>query len=437
MSSSSASASDYSAAVAYLQALKQRGVALGLDRMRRFVDALGNPQDAVPCIHIAGTNGKGSVAAMIEAILRAAGWRTGLYTSPHLVRLGERIQIDRRPAGEGEIAAYVRELAPVAAQLEAEFGEDEHPSYFEFMTAMAFRHFARARCDIVCLEVGLGGRLDATNVVLPEVSVITSIGLDHIDVLGATPGEIAAEKAGIIKPGRPVVIGRLPPDAEAVVRDIADSRASTVFSVRERFGDELAAYPRTNLAGDYQRWNAATAVLVAETLPARWKLAPRTWSSALLHVDWPGRWQQFEIGGRHVILDTSHNSEGAAVLDANLASLVAATGRAPVIVGGVLGLARARSLVPVFCNHARELQFVMPAQSRACRFEELEALVEPSFAGRVVRNRVDAIFPSPRECAVGEEGDTIVVAGSVYLVGEVLARIDPARGVSEAALQDF
>lgn len=435
--SSLASSSDYSAAVAYLQALKQRGVALGLDRMRRFVDALGNPQDAVPCIHIAGTNGKGSAAAMLESILRGAGWRTGLYTSPHLVRLGERIQVDRTPVDENEIAAYVRELAPFAARLEAECGEEEHPSYFEFMTAMAFQHFVRSRCDIVCLEVGLGGRLDATNVVLPEVSVITSIGLDHIDVLGATLGEIAAEKAGIIKPGRPVVIGRLPADAETVVREIAASREARVFSVREKFGDDLVAYPETSLAGDYQRWNAATALLVAEILPARWKLTPQASARALLHVDWPGRWQQFEVGERHVILDTSHNSEGAAVLDANLERLVAATGRRPVIIGGVLGLARAHSLVPVFCKHARELRFVMPRQSRACRFEELEALVEPTFGGRVVRDRIEALFPSVGQCTAGEAGDTVVVAGSVYLVGEVLARIDPARGASEAGLQDF
>ncbi len=437
LSSHSASSSDYSAAAAYLQALKQRGVALGLDRMRRFVDALGNPQDAVPCIHIAGTNGKGSVAAMLEAILRAAGWRTGLYTSPHLVRLGERIQVNRTPVEENEIAAYVQELAPFAARLESEFGEEEHPSYFEFMTAMAFQHFARSRCDIVCLEVGLGGRLDATNVVLPEACVITSIGLDHIDLLGATRSEIAAEKAGIIKPGRPVVIGRLPADAEAVIREIAESREAPVCSVREKFGDDLAGYPETNLAGDYQRWNAATALLVAEILPTRWKLAPEPSANALLRVDWPGRWQQFEVGGRHVILDTSHNSEGAEVLDMNLARLVAATGRRPVVVGGVLGLARARSLVPVFCRYASELHFVMPVQSRACRFEELEAWVESSFAGRVVRDRIEVIFPTPEQCTVGETGATVVVAGSVYLVGEVLARIDPARGASEAALQDF
>jgi dihydrofolate synthase/folylpolyglutamate synthase len=434
---SPSSSPDYAAAVEYLRALKSRGVSLGLDRMRRFVEVLGDPQDAVPCIHIAGTNGKGSVAAMIETILRAAGWRTGLYTSPHLVRLGERVQVNRQLLAPDEIAAWASELRPTAERLEAEFGSDEHPSYFEFMTAMAFLHFRRSRCDVACIEVGLGGRLDATNVVVPEVSVITSIGLDHLDVLGATVGEIAAEKAGIVKPGRPLVIGRLPAAAETVIREIAGSRDAPVISVREKFGDDLARYPQTNLEGDYQRWNAATATLVAETLPARWKLDSNVVARALLNVDWPGRWQRFTMSGRHVILDTAHNSEGAGVLDVQLARVVAATGRPPIVVAGALGVARARSLVPVFCRHARDLYFVMPAQSRACRFEELEALIEPSFRGRVVRSRVEDLFPAAGVCTAGEEGDTIVVAGSVYLAGEVLARIDPTRGPSESALQDF
>lgn len=429
--------SDYASAVEYLQGLKARGVALGLERMRRFVEALGNPQQQIPCIHIAGTNGKGSVAAMVESILRAGGWNVGLYTSPHLVRLGERVQVNRQILDESTIAACVRVLQPIAERLEAEFGVDEHPSYFEFMTALAFLHFARRRCDIACIEVGLGGRLDATNVIVPEVSVIASIGLDHLELLGDTLEEIAAEKAGIIKPGRPVVIGRLLPKVEAVIRDIAASRDAPVCSVREKFGDSLSRYPQTNLEGDYQRWNAATATLVAETLPARWKLDPVTVQRALLNVEWPARWQRFLVGGRHVILDTAHNSEGAAVLEANLMRLIADTGRAPILVGGMLGVARARSLVPVFCRHAREIHFVVPAQSRACRFEELEALVEPSCAARVVRGSVEQIFPSSDVCAIGAAGDTIVVAGSVYLAGEVLARLEPARGAGESQLQDF
>lgn len=435
--SRASSVPDYAAAVDYLINLKTRGFALGLERMRRLAAAIGNPQNAVPCVHIAGTNGKGSVAAMLEAILRGAGWRTGLYTSPHLVRLGERVQVDRRVLGEEEIAAYVRELQPVVARLESEFGPDEHPSYFEFMTALAFLHFARSRCDVACLEVGLGGRLDATNIVTPEVSAITSIGFDHCDVLGDTLADIAAEKGGIIKPGVPVVIGRLPREAEEVIREIADAQNARVFSVTEVFGEAVERYPTTNLAGEYQRWNAATATLAARVLAPKWKLSDARIAAALERVDWAGRWQTRAVGGRKVILDTSHNAEGAAVLDANLARLIAETGRRPIIIAGVLGAARARALVPVICRHASEIHFVRPAQSRACTFEEMEALVEPGFAGRVVRNTVEAIFPNAETCTLGQSGDTVVVAGSVYLAGEVLARLEPERGGNEGRLQDF
>ncbi len=434
--SSSAVSPSYAAAREYLLGLKKRGVTLGLGRMQRFAEALGDPQTQVPCIHIAGTNGKGSVAAMLESILRHAGWKTGLYTSPHLVRLGERIQVNRRPLSDAEIAGYVREMRAVADAREQALGADEHPSYFEFMTAMAFLHFARQRCDIAVLEVGLGGRLDATNIVTPEVSVITSIGYDHCDILGATLTDIATEKAGIIKAGRPVAIGRLPAEAEAQVREIARSRDAPILSVCQEFGTELSRYPEANLAGDYQRWNAATATIAARALSSRWRLNADGIAQALRQVDWPARWQEFVVGRRRVILDTSHNSEGAEVLEANLARLRAA-GRAPIVVGGVLGLSRAKALVPVFCRHAREIHFVAPAQSRACRFEELQALVEPSFGGRVCRSSVDQLFPAPDVCNLGEPGDTIVVAGSVYLAGEVLARIEPMRGPNEARLQDF
>jgi folylpolyglutamate synthase/dihydrofolate synthase len=422
---------DYAAAREFLLGLKRRGVTLGLDRMRRFAERLGDPQKAVPCIHVSGTNGKGSVAAMIESILRAAGWRTGLYTSPHLVRLGERIQVDRHPLSEAEIAAYVEEMAPTVD------GAEESPSYFEFMTAMAFVHFARRRCDISCVEVGLGGRLDATNIVVPEVSVITSIGFDHCDLLGDSIEDIAFEKAGIIKPERPVVIGRLPEAAEAVIGEIARSRESPLFSVREMFGDELANYPATQLAGVYQRWNAATATLAVKALEERWKIEAATIEAGLRVVEWPARWQEFIVGRRRVILDTSHNSEGAEMLESNLRELAKTTGRAPIVIGGVLGVSRAKALVEVFCRHAREVHFVVPAQSRACRFEELRALVPETFAGRVVRGSVERIFLEPDVCTAGEPGDTIVVSGSVSLAGEVLARIEPSRGPSESRLQDF
>jgi dihydrofolate synthase/folylpolyglutamate synthase len=420
-------ASDYTAVAAYLFGLKPVGAKFGVDRMAPLAAALGHPERTVPLVHVAGTNGKGSVAAMLEAILRAAGWRTGLYTSPHLVKLGERVQVDRQILTEEEIVAYVRELQPIAERL-AENNSDDRPSFFEFMTAMAFLQFSRKRCDIGVVEVGLGGRLDATNIVTPEVSVITSIALDHCELLGDDLEKIAAEKAGIIKPGRPVVMGRMPAEAEWVIRTIAAERSARVISVAEEFGDDLSRYPDTNLEGDYQRWNAATATLVARTLPPKWRLSPEAITRGLHQVDWPGRWQRIHLGGRLMVLDASHNPEGAQALESNLARLIAETGRRPIVITGVLGAARARPLIETICRHAAEIHLVVPNQPRACSHAELEASVPEAFRGRVLRASVDGLFPSPGLCTAGGPDDIIVVTGSIYLLGEVMERLENHRG---------
>jgi dihydrofolate synthase/folylpolyglutamate synthase len=374
---------------------------------------------------------------MLESVLRASGLKTGLYTSPHLVRLGERVQVNRRILSEEEITAFVGELKPVADRIASEGGLDDRPSFFEFMTAMAFLQFARKGCGLSVIEVGLGGRLDATNIVEPEVSVVTSIGLDHCDMLGNTLEAIAGEKAGIIKPGRPVVIGRMPPEAEATVRSVAASQGARFASVREEYGEDIAGYPRTNLEGDYQRWNAATATLAAKLLPAKFGVSGMSIREGLGTVDWPGRWQRTELGGRLMILDSSHNPEGAGVLDSNLSRLRLETGRAPVAIVGALGAMRAGPLLEVLCRHCRELHLVVPRQSRASSYAELEALVPGTFRGRVIRSTVEGLFPTPLACTAGERDDVIVVTGSIYLLGEVLSRLEPQRGPGEGRLQDF
>lgn len=429
-------ASEYTAVQDYLFSLKAKGVKFGIDRMRSWIGAIGHPDQAVPCIHITGTNGKGSTAAMLEAILREAGWKTGLYTSPHLVRLGERVQVNREPLTEAEIIAYTQELRPIAEAV-SRASPDDHPSFFEFMTAMAFLQFARKSCDISVIEVGLGGRLDATNVVTPEVSVITSISLDHCEILGNTPEQIAREKAGIIKPGKPVVVGHVPAEAERVIREVARENGSAVFTTRETFGEDFSTYPTTSLEGDYQRWNAATATLVARVLPARWKLTPETITRGLQRVSWSGRWERVTLGGRPLILDASHNPEGAAVLDENLSKLVAQTGCAPIVIVGVLGVARATPLIETISRHAKEIHFVVPQQARACSHKELVALLPKSYRGAVHRTTVAELFPDAERCVVGGPEDTVVVTGSIYLLGEVLARIQPSRGANEGRLQDF
>lgn len=435
---------DYAAVQDYLFSLKAQGLKFGIDRMRLLAAVIGHPERAVPCVHVAGTNGKGSVAAMLDAIFAAAGLRRGLYTSPHLVRLGERVQVDRRILSEAEIMEYTRELRPLAARLAEQGGADDHPSFFEFMTAMAFLQFARKGCDVNVIEVGLGGRLDATNIVTPAVSVITSIGLDHCEMLGNSIELIAAEKAGIIKPGVPVVMGRVPAVAEMVIRERARVCQSRVLSVAEEFGEEVAAYPHTNLEGDYQRWNAATATLVSRALaPVGLKgkaVNGAVVTQGLMQVDWPGRWQRVQLGGRLVVLDASHNPEGAQVLETSLSRLVAETGRAPIVITGVLGAARARPLLETISRHSKEIHLVVPQQARASSFEELEGFLPEEFAakgGRVVRSTVETVFPRRDVCAVGGPDDVVVVTGSIYLLGEVMARLAPQRGPGEGRLQDF
>jgi dihydrofolate synthase/folylpolyglutamate synthase len=425
----------YAAVTEYLFGLKSQGPKLGLDRMRLLADALGHPERDYPCIHVAGTNGKGSVAAMLEAIFRTAGWHTGLYTSPHLVRLGERIQVDRHVLNEAEIGAYTRELRPHAEGLAAR-APDDHPSFFEFMTGVAFQHFARTKVDIGLIEVGLGGRFDATNIVLPEVSVITSIALDHCEYLGDTLEQIAFEKAGIVKPGRPVVVGRMPPEAVRTIERIAAERGAPFHSVEREFGLDLARYPTTNLECTYQRWNAATATLVARLMPVRWNLTSATVAAGLQHVNWPGRWQRLHVGATPVILDASHNPEGAMVLDENLGRLAAETGRAPVIVTGALGEHRARALLATVARHAREIHLVIPHQDRASTYDVLETCIPADFRGSVHRTTVERVFPAPDRCGVGGPGDTVVVTGSIYLLGEVLARLQPDLA-GEGRLQDW
>lgn len=424
---------DYPSAKEYLFSLKHHGAKYGIDRMLLLAASLGNPERTFPVIHVAGTNGKGSVCAMIEAILRGAGYKTGLYTSPHLVRQAERIQVDRTLITDNAIVAYTNELQSHANQL-ACVDPDDHPSFFEFMTGMAFLHFARSGVDVGVTETGLGGRLDATNVVDPEVSVITSIARDHTEQLGDTLERIAAEKAGIIKRGKPVVIGHLPPEAETVIRKACEQRNAPLKSIRERFGNE-SAYPTTNLPGRYQRWNAALATLAVETLADRFPNAVNAAPRVLQQVAWAGRWETRKVDGRHLILDTSHNEEGALMLDANLRDLRNRIGQKPDIVVGILGLARAQKLLPVVARHAASIHLIRPRQGRACPFTELESCIPEDFKGAIFRSKVSQLFPGQHRCRLGNPGDTIVATGSIYMIGEIVEAISCPEPVAEHVLQ--
>lgn len=412
------------ATLRWLTGLRNLGSRLGVERMRALSERLGRPERWAPSFHVAGTNGKGSTSAMIEAIQRAQGRRTGLYTSPHLVQLGERLQVDRVPATEARVVALTEELRP---HYEAILATDAGlaPTFFELITAAAWLEFRMRQVDVIVLETGLGGRLDATNICTPEVCVITSIGLDHQEYLGPTLAAIAGEKAGILKPGVPCVVGQLPADAEAVIVQRAREIGAPLYFVRDRF---RAALPETNLLGAHQRWNAGAAWLACE-LATRLTFDAPIAAAALQNIAWAGRWQRLTLNdGRTLIIDGSHNEEGIRTIEPLLAAL-----DGPTIVVGALGVDRARPLVVAAARHAVRLVLVQPDNERACTVEELAALVPADFRGAVVRTTVAELFPAVATCAA--PGATVVVLGSLYLVGEVLARFQ-GLAVPTSAWQD-
>jgi dihydrofolate synthase/folylpolyglutamate synthase len=299
-----------------------------LDRMRLLLERVGNPHLDVPTIHVAGTKGKGSTAAMITSILVADGCTTGLYTSPHLHRVTERIRVGLDPIGRESFAGLVEELWPEAEYV-SEHGEYGDLTFFEFVTAMAFLHFAKIRADFQVIEVGLGGRLDATNVVSPQVCVITPIMLDHVLVLGDTIELIAGEKAGIIKPGVPVVASPQSSTAIDVFARVASERDARLVQVSEvaeitpgavgldgqtfelRTGSGVYDL-HTTLLGDYQRDNAATAVTVVEMLSR--PVSREGIVEGLAGVRWPARMQLMSANGVRVLADGAHNPESVAHL---------------------------------------------------------------------------------------------------------------------------
>ncbi len=395
----------------WLTNLRNLGSALGLERTQFLLERLDNPQNFCPYFHIAGTNGKGSTSVMVEAIQRAHGRRTGLYTSPHLIELGERIQINREPITENRLIALVEQL-----RIHYEFLHQTHPecdaTFFELMTAVAWTEFREAKVDLAIIETGLGGRLDATNVGRPAVCVITSIGMDHQEYLGNTIAEIAAEKAGILKSGVPCVVGFVPPEAEVVIRKRAKEVDAPLYFVRDRFKEDL---PLTNLKGLHQRQNAGAALLACELANA-FPVNNDSARLALQNIEWPARWQEIKLqDGRILIVDGSHNEEGITSTSILLREL-----KSPTVILGSLSLVRAEALIKIVAESAEEIILVSIDHERAMSAEDLKKLVPKSFLGRTKIASVKDLFPTPQQCSV--PGSMIVVIGSLYLAGEVLAR---------------
>ena len=404
---------NYREAVRYLYSLgnEVQTAKFDLTRITRLLDALGNPERGCRWVHVAGTNGKGSTCAMIEAGLRAAGNRTGLYTSPHLVEPTERIRIGGEPISQGQFAEVFDEIHETAERMLEEGSLDFHPTYFETVTAMAFLVFARGDLDIAVLEVGLGGRLDATNVVAPALCVITPIDIDHTEFLGQTIEQIAAEKAGILKPGVPAVFAEQAPEAEVVLRSHAkgpytltrdwsicdlwmDARGSR-FRMRER---EIVC----PLAGAHQVENARTAAIALEELGAS--------PAGIAKAHWPGRLER--ISERpEIILDGAHNVGGTRALAAYILQFYA--GRKVWMVYGVMRDKDAAAMTSILFPLADRVILTAPANSRAMAPEKI-----PAPRDAMITHQVSGALEILRQA---DPETAIFITGSLFVVGEARA----------------
>ena len=414
----------YANLLASLEAARTRGVELGLARVRRALEALGDPQRRFAAVQLAGTNGKGSTAAMTEAILRAAGLRTGLFTSPHLVRFTERIRVDGVEADGDHLAELDARIVATGVPL----------TYFEVCTALAFLAFAEARVDVMVLETGLGGRLDATTACRPVATAITSIGHDHLDLLGPTLLDVAREKAGIAKRGVPLFLAPLAPDIDAAIAAVAAEVGAPVF----RAGRDYPAAPvAPNLGGAHQAANAALAVALAratvsaaaasnpdasvDTDGARLDAAVR---AGLAGVTWPGR---LEWLGPDLLLDCAHNTEGAAALAAALDALPRDRRRAL-----VLSIVDGKPVSPMVALLVPRFDVVVATRSgspRAMSPRALATLVRSAVAPGASLDVVEVAEADDPLGALDEArrragpAALVVIAGSMFLVGAVRAAV--------------
>ena len=392
---------------AYLASLQPLAMRLGLERMERALGALGHPERGLRILHVAGTNGKGSTSAMAAQALVEAGHRTGLYTSPHLVQFNERIAIDGVPIDDAaldRLASAVRRACPWH-----DAGAGDQLTYFEFATLLALLHFAEAGADAVVLEVGLGGRLDATNAVRPLACAVSRIGLDHTEMLGDTLGAIAREKAGIFKRGIPGVVAHAqPPEAMLALRAEAEARGAPLTVAQASYPGPIA------LAGPHQQGNAALAATALGLLDAAGLPVPeRAIARGIERARWPGRLET--VAG--VLLDGAHNPDGAAALAAALPALC--PGQPVELVFGVLADKDYRGILIALAPVVRGLHLVEPRSPRARSTASYRGFA------RTLVERVDehTSVEQAIACARRAAGDDalVCVAGSLYLVGEARA----------------
>ncbi|HEV3210816.1 MAG TPA: folylpolyglutamate synthase/dihydrofolate synthase family protein [Chthoniobacterales bacterium] len=400
----------YDIAVEWLFATQQRGMKFGLENMRRLLVALDEPQKSLKVIHVAGTNGKGSVCAMLDSLARSAGIKSGLFTSPHLVRFNERIQVDRKPIGDDSVVSGLH-------RIREQLHDDYYPTFFEITTALALDYFRAVNVDLAILETGLGGRLDATNIVTPLASVLTSIDLDHQKWLGNTIDEIALEKAGIIKPAVPVVSVPQIAQVRRVIEQVALERSAPLYYVNRPLSDMFVGLP-----GSHQRINAAVA---CETLVhAGFHLTEQERREGLANVFWPGRFQRL---GARIVLDGAHNPAASQRLIETWKECVGK--ERPTIIFGGLGEKDLLQMLSVLSKIAARFYIVPVRSRRAAATDEIQALVPANVPSSTFNSVTDAL-----ELAQ-ESDELILVTGSLFLVGEVLALLQPAQGSFQASNQ--
>ncbi len=407
------------------------GIRWGLARTERLLASVGDPQRAFRSLHVGGTNGKGSVCASLDATLRADGRRVGLYTSPHLCSFRERIRLDGEPLGEAALLDAARRLWPAV--------EAERPSFFEATTALAFLALAEAGAEVVVAEVGLGGRLDSTNVLVPEVVVLTNVALDHRQYLGDTLEAIAGEKAGIIKPGVPVVTAERSESIRAIFRAraaelgapfraLAPEEPAAVHAALAGTSFELTSSAwgalrlTTPLAGAHQAVNAALAVRALELLPGSLRPARGAVVGGLAEVSWPGRLQHEVVDGYHWLFDVAHNPAGVEALVSALPSLALPRPLAALV--GILGDKEWGRMLPPLAAASDALILTEPPSAPAERRWDAAAVLArlPEVPGEVQPDFVRAL---ERARALAGEG-TVLVTGSFHTVGDALALLGRA-----------
>lgn len=415
------------------------GIRWGLDRTRSMLAAVGDPHLQYRTIHVGGTNGKGSVAATIARVLREAGYRAGLYSSPHLTTFRERIRIDGAPIAEAALVAAAARLWPHIDAVS--------PSFFEATTAIGFLALADAGVEVAVVEVGLGGRLDATNVVAPELSVLTNVSLDHVQLLGNTVVEVAREKAGIIKAGIPAVTG----ETAAAVLAVFAGRARSVHAPLDvlpvdaaqnvrvaldgtRFAQQTAAWGtldmHTPLIGAHQARNVALAVAALERLPADLRPDARAVLQGAAQVDWPGRLQIVQQSGTTWVFDVAHNTAGVHTLVDTIAQLELP--RPLVMLVGVLGDKDWRTMLRPLQASADAVVLTLPPTAPAERRWDTAAVLAavPAANTRAVPDFMAALAHAWRTA----HGGTVVVTGSFHTVGDALTALDLAPWGADVTL---